>query len=162
MPQLNDKARWTVRRTGPVSSTPFGLCQKFDLLSIGAVSAVERVFVFDDASAGQQVAAFPDRETAIRASKVYEGWHRDCASRVRKPNVAVGRITDVPVTQGRGWTYPVSYGRDETGHFHIFGLVVSGNRLSVVRVDHPGQDHNYDPGKEPTELAVKAIAQRLG
>ncbi len=162
MPQLNDEARWTVRRTGPVSSKPFGVCQKFDMLSIGAVSAVERTFVFDDSSAGQQVADFPDRATALRATKVFEAWHRDCAKRVSKPGLSVGSDHAGDRVARPGMDLPRPLGQGGTGQFHVFGLAVSDNRMSVVRIDHPGQDHNYERGKEPAELAVKAVAARLG
>ena len=40
--------------------------------------------------------------------------------------------------------------------------MLSGNRLSLVRMDHAGQDHNYPPGQDPMQLAVKAAAGKLG
>src|SRR4051794_38112830 len=67
MPPLNDSSPWRQLRTGPVSSQPFGLCQKFDVLSVGAEQAVERLFTAGAASAAQQVATFPDAATTARA-----------------------------------------------------------------------------------------------
>jgi hypothetical protein len=162
MPQLNSTSPWKVRRTGPAGMRPFGLCQKFDLLSIGALSAVERTFAHETDTAGQQVAEFADAQTAVRASKVLEAWHRDCAGRVRAQNVRVRPITAVAVTNGTGWTYLASFERRGTGHFHSLGMVLSGTRLTLLRMDHDGQDHNYEPGKEPMELAVKGASARMG
>ncbi len=162
MPQLNSSSPWKVRRTGPASMRPFGLCQKFDLITIGASSAVERTFNHQADIAGQQVAEFADAQTAVRASKVLEAWHRDCAGRVRGQNVRVRPIAAVTVPNGKAWTYLVSFERGGTGHFHALGVVLSDTRMTVLRMDHEGQDHNYPPGKEPMELAVKGASARMG
>jgi hypothetical protein len=162
MPQLNSTSPWKVGRTGPAGMRRFGLCQKFDLLTIGALSAVERTFTHQGDTAGQQVAEFADAQTAVRASKVLEAWHRDCAGRVRGQNVRVRPISNVAVTAGTGWSYLVSLERRGTGHFHSLGMVLSGTRMTVLRMDHDGQDHNYEPGKEPMELAVKGASARMG
>ena len=162
MPQLNSSSPWKVGRTGPAGTRPFGLCQKFDLLTIGATEAVERTFTHEGDTAGQQVAEFADAQTAVRASKVLEAWHRSCAGRVRGQSVRVRPITDVAVTKGTGWNYLVSFERRGTGHFHSLGLVLSGPRMTVLRMDHDGQDHNYPPGKDPMELAVKGASARMG
>ena len=174
LPQLNDTSVWTERRTGPAGARPFGLCQQFSLLDIGAMNAVERTFTTGTSgpdtagdTAGQQVAEFPDAQNAVRASKVIEAWHRRCAGRVKGRNVKVRPITDVAVPQGRAWWYLVSYERRGTGHFHSLGLVLSNSRptntrMTLIRMDHDGQDHIYDPGMDPMELAVKAASARLG
>jgi hypothetical protein len=162
MPQLNSSSPWKVVRTGAAGTRPFGLCQKFDLLTIGATEAVERTFTHEGDTAGQQVAEFADAQTAVRASKVLEAWHRSWAGRVRGQRVRVRPITDVAVTKGTGWNYLVSFERRGTGHFHSLGLVLSGPRMTVLRMDHEGQDHNYRPGKDPMELAVKGASARMG
>lgn len=172
LPQLNSTSPWAQGRTGPAGPRPFGLCQKFDLLTIGAVTAVERTFTHivhhglgDTAvhdTAGQTVAEFPDAQNAVRASKVIEAWHRDCAKKVKGTNVKVRPITDVSVPTGKGWWYLVSFERRGEGHFHSLGMVLSGTRMTLVRMDHDGQDHNYESGQDPMELAVKAAAARLG
>ncbi len=161
-PRFNDSSAWTEQGTGPAEATAFGLCQKFDLGSIGAVSVLERTFATGGDSAGQQVADFADSQTAVRASKVLASWHGDCAGRVTGRRITVRPITDVAVPRGKGWHYLVSYTRQGQGHFHAFGLVLDGTRLVLLRMDHAGQDHNYDPGKDPMELAVKAAAAKLG
>ncbi len=174
LPQFNDTSVWTERRTGPAGARPFGLCQRFSLLDIGAMSAVERTFTTGTSSpdnagdtAGQQVAEFPDAQNALRASKVIEAWHGQCAGRIKGRNIKVRPITDVAVPQGRAWWYLVSYERRGTGHFHSLGLVVSNSsptntRMTLIRMDHDGQDHIYEPGMDPMELAVKAASARLG
>jgi hypothetical protein len=162
LPQLNPTSPWTQGPTRPAGPRPFGLCQKFDLLTIGAVSAVERRFTSGTDTAGQTVAEFPDAQNTVRASKVIEAWHRDCASRVKGTAVNVRPITEAAVPAGQGWWYLVSFERRGEGHFHSLGLVVSGARMTLIRMDHDGQDHNYEPGQDPMELAVKAAAARLG
>ena len=165
MPQLNDTSPWTERRTGPAGQQPFGLCQQFDLLTIGALNAVERTFTSGTSAtdtAGQQVAEFPDAQNAVRASKVVEAWQRECRSRVKGTKVRVRPITEVPVAQGQAWTYLVSYQRGGEGQFHALGMALSGTRMSLIRIDHAGQDHNYEPGQDPMELAVEAVSARLG
>lgn len=162
LPQLNSTSRWTQGRTGNAGTDPFGLCQKFDLLSIGALEAVQRSFTSGENTAGQQVAEFPDAQNAVRAGKVIGAWQRDCAGRVPGTSVKVRPFNEVSVSAGRGSYYLVSYERRGQGHFHSLGLVVSGTRLTLLTMDHPGQDHDYDPGKDPMELAVKAAAARLG
>lgn len=162
MSQLNSTSPWTQGRTGTIGTRPFGLCQKFDLLSIGAVEAVQRTFSSRGDTAGQQVAEFPDAQNAIRAGKVVEAWHRDCAGRVRGTSVKVRPSNEVSVSAGRGSYYLVSFERQGQGRFHSLGLVVSGTRLSLLTMDHVGQDHIYEPGQDPMELAVKAAAARLG
>ena len=168
MPPLNDTQRWQQGRTGPIAARPFGLCAKFDLLSIGAEQAVGRVFTTaaqggaGPDTAAQQVATFPDTANVARASKVMQAWHRSCASRVRGTSVRVGPISAVPVASGTGWWYLVSYVRGGVGHFHELGVVLTGTRISLVRMDHGGQDHNYPPGQDPMQLAVKAAAGKLG
>ena len=66
------------------------------------------------------------------------------------------------MSNGKGWTYLVSFERRGTGHFHSLGMVLSGTRMTLLRMDHDGQDHNYEPGKDPMELAVKAASARMG
>lgn len=162
MPRLSPTSAWVQGRTGPVGSKPFGLCQKFDLLTIGAVSGVERTFVTGGGSAGQQVAEFPDVKNTMRAGKVVAAWQRDCAGRVRGSGVKVNPVTEVSVSSGKGWSYLVSYRRDGTGRFHSLGVVLSGARMTLVRIDYRGQDRNYGAGREPIELAVKAASSKLG
>ena len=34
--------------------------------------------------------------------------------------------------------------------------------MTLLRMDHDGQDHNYPAGKDPMELAVKACISQNG
>ena len=165
-PQLNEISPWAEKSTGEAGSEPFGLCQKFDLLSIGATDVLERSLESGTSgssasSAGQQVADFADSQTAVRAMKVVRSWQSDCDSRVTGTRVKVGAITPVSVSAGTGWSYLVSFVRGGEGYFHSLGVVMNGTRLTLLRLDHTGQDHNYEPGQEPMELAVKAAATKL-
>lgn len=162
LPPLNDTSPWAEGRTAVPGQKPFGLCQQFDLLSIGAMNVIGRTYTSGQDTAGAQVAEFPDAPNTVRASKVIEAWHRECADRIRGTNVKVRPITGVPVSAGKGSWYLVSYERGGKGHFHSLGIVVSGNRMSLIRMDHEGQDHNYAPGRDPMELAVKAVSAKLG
>lgn len=162
MPRLSPTSAWAQRRTGPLGSKPFGLCQKFDLLTIGAVSGVERGFVTGAGSAAQQVAEFPDAKNTVRAGRIVAAWQRDCAGRVRGSSVKVSPVTEVSVSSGKAWSYLVSYQRGGTGRFHSLGVVLSGARMTLLRIDYRGQDRNYGSGREPIELAVKAASSKLG
>jgi len=113
-------------------------------------------------TAGQQVAEFPDAQNTVRASKVLEAWHDKCQGQVKGKNVKVRAITDVAVPRGKGWWSLVSYTRNGTGHFHSFGVAFNGSRMTLLKMDHVGQDHNYEPGKDPMELAVKAASAKMG
>ncbi len=78
-----------------------------------------------------------------------------------------GPTTSVPVSQGHAWWYLVRYRTHpglggSHGRFESFGVVVNGTRISMIRMDHDGQDHDYPPGQDPMELAVKAAAAKLG
>lgn len=163
LPQLNDSSPWTERGTTVPGQRSFGACQVFDVLSIGAMSVVQRDFRGASAgdTAGQQVAEFPDAQNTVRASKVLEAWHDKCKSQIKGKNVNVRPITDVPVTKGKAWWYLVSYTRGGEGQFHEFGVVFNRNRMTMLTMDHGGQDHNYEPGQDPMELAVKAASAKM-
>ena len=138
------------------------MCQQFDVLSIGAMSAVERSFAGSPGdTAGQQVVEYPDAQNTVRASKVFEAWHDKCKSQIKGSNIKVGPITSVALPKGKGWWYVASWERAGAGHFHSFGLVYNGNRMTLLKMDHGGQDHDYPPGQDPMELAVKAASAKM-
>ena len=163
LPPLNESSPWTEKGTTVPGPTEFGVCQRFDLLSIGAMSIVERSFASGTPgdTAGQQVAELPDAQNTVRASKVLEAWHNSCKGQVKGSNVKVGPITSVPVAKGKGWWYVVSWNRGGKGHFHSFGVVYNRNRMTLLKMDHGGQDHDYPPGQDPMELAVKAASAKM-
>ena len=63
---------------------------------------------------------------------------------------------------GKGWYYLVSYTRGGEGHFSEFGMAYSGARMTMLTMDHDGQDHSYEPGQDPMELAVMAASAKMG
>jgi hypothetical protein len=162
LPQLNETSAWTVKETKVPGATSFGLCQQFDLLSIGAMSVFERTYTNDAGdTAAQQIAEFPDAQNTVRAGKVLEAWHDECADQVKGKKVKIRPITAAPVAKGKGWWYLVSYTKGGTGHFHSFGVVINGPKMTLLTMDHAGQDHNYEPGQDPMELAVKAASAKM-
>jgi hypothetical protein len=165
LPQLNPTSHWTEGKTTVPGPTSFGLCQQFDTLSIGAMNVVQRSFTTGPSgtdTAGQQIAEYPDVPNTVRATKVLESFHDKCRGQVKGTHVKIGTITDVPLTRGKGWWYLVSYTRGGTGHFHSFGVVVTGARMALLKMDQVGQDHNYPAGQDPMELAVKAASAKMG
>ena len=162
LPPLNASSPWTEKGTTVPGPTSFGVCQRFDALSIGAMSVVERSFTGSPGdSAGQQVVEYPDAQNTARASKVFEAWHNTCRSQIKGSNIKVGPITSVALPQGKGWWYVASWERAGAGHFHSFGLVSKGNRMTLLKMDHGGQDHDYPAGQDPMELAVKAASAKM-
>ena len=81
-----------------------------------------------------------------------------CAART----CGCGRSPTCAVANGTGWSTSSASSARGTGHFHSLGMVLSGTRMTLLRMDHDGQDHNYAPGKDPMELAVKAASARMG
>jgi hypothetical protein len=168
LPPLNSSSPWTEVRTTVPGPTNFGLCQQFDTLSIGAMSVVERSYKGGSSgdTAGQQVAEFPDAQNTVRGNKVLEAWQRDCKREVLSSmrsikNAKVGALTDVAVPKGKGWYYVVSYTQGGQGHFHELGVTYNRNRMTLLKMDHAGQDHDYPPGQDPMELAVKAASAKM-
>jgi hypothetical protein len=167
VPGLNATWHWQDGETGPATTDPFGACAKVDLTSIGATEVVERGYYPPDDSddnAAEQVAEFPDANTAGRAWAVLGSWHDRCAQAVPDAtDVKVGSFQTVPVTTGKARWYLLSWTPtgEETGRFEGFGMVLDGTRVAVLRIDHSGQDHSYPPGQDPMVGMVKAAAGLL-
>jgi len=168
LPPLNGSSPWADGKTDVPGQTAFGLCQQFDLLLSGGMSIIERAYTgADGATAGQQVVEFPDAQTAVRVNKVLESWQRDCKRDILDKmssvkGAKVRPITPVAAPNGKGWWYLVSFNRGGTGHFHSLGVTFKGNQMTVLKMDHDGQDHIYEPGQDPMELAVKAASAKMG
>ena len=168
VPGLNAGWQWQDGETGPASGDPFGSCAKVDPGSVGATEVVERTYFPPDDSddnAAEQVAEFPDTDTAGRAWAVLGSWHDRCAATVTDAtDVKVGGFQTVSVAAGRARWYLLSSTPtgEDTGRFETFGTVQNGTRIAVVRMDHSGQDHDYPPGKDPIIGMVKAAAGLLG
>jgi hypothetical protein len=164
VPGLNAQWHWQDGETRPAGTEQFGLCAKADLASIGAVSAVERTWfppVDSDDNAAEQIAEFPDANTAARVWAVLKSWHDTC-SRVASanPGLKVRPFVTVPVTTGSARWYLLSWNPagEETGRFEAFGMVMNGTRIAVLRIDNSGQDYNYPAGKEPMAGMVRGAA----
>jgi hypothetical protein len=167
VPGLNAQWRWQDGQTGPAAPEPFGFCAKVDLSSIGATEVVERTYFPPDDSddnAAEQVAEFPDANTAARAWTVLKSWHDRCGKSISADIAAKVRpLTSVPVPAGSARWYLVSWQPvgEETGRFEAFGMVLAGTRIAVLKMDNSGQDYNYPAGKEPMAEMTVAAADGL-
>ncbi|GAB3666744.1 hypothetical protein GCM10027596_34780 [Nocardioides korecus] len=164
LPAVPGSPAWAQERSGPAGTSPFGLCQKVDLLSIGAETVSERSFSSGQDTAAQQVARTPDARTALRIDKVVQAWHDGCRDRVRASAVRVSPVQPVTGTSaGSAWQYTVTYEVGGDVHAQAFGLVRSGSSVSLLRLDLAGQADDSAP--IPADLmapAVRAAAARLG
>lgn len=169
LPGLNDEWQWQDTSTRHSDPEGFGQCAKFDAVSIGASEALTREYAEagtdqPSATAAMQLLQFPDAKTAQRAAKVLESWHDTCTDRL-KPRLSpkVSPIQDVEVSADQGSWYLVVTTRPnaDAGHFHAFGMTMSGARMALLTMDNDGQDRNYEPGQDPMELAVAAAAHRI-
>ena len=164
VPGLSDGWAWQDGDTGAPSTDPFGLCAKADLASIGATDVVARTYFPPDDSddnAAEQVAEFPDARTARLAWSVLGSWHDACrAKRASNPRLRVRSFVTVPVSTGTARWYLLSWSPrgEETGRFEAFGMVLSGTRIAVLRIDDSGLDHDDPPGEEPMAGMVAAAA----
>jgi hypothetical protein len=159
VPGLNEQWKWQEGETGEPTTDPFGLCAQTapgaDLLSIGASEVVARTYFppdDSDDSAAEQIAEFPDARTAQTAWTVLASWHKRCGRTLSADNkLEVGPFVSVPVEQGTARWYLLSWTPpgEETGRFEAFGMVLTGTRIAVLRMDNGGQDHDYPPGEEP-------------
>jgi len=168
VPGLNAGWRWQDGDTGEPTSEPFGFCAQSapgaDLLSIGATDVVQRTyFPADDSddNASEQVAEFPDARTANTAWSVLAAWHKRCGRTISADiGLRVRPFVSVPVTAGSARWYLLSWqpAGEETGRFEAFGMVLSGTRIAVLRMDNGGQDYDYPAGQEPMVGMVRGAA----
>lgn len=154
---LNEESSWSQTGTGPVGSESFGWCQRFDALTLGASEGVQRTFRAPDARAAQQVLDMVDATNATRAEQVLRGWHRDCGG----AGTRVGRIQTLQTGADSAWWY-LSRRHAGGGRWEGFGFARQGDRVTLVQMTHPGQDHSYEPGTDPAELATTEAAGLLG
>lgn len=160
LPGLNADSPWAAGRTRAVDDEAFGWCSRFGPLTAGAVEGVQRGFTSPGAGddvAAQQVLDLVDQTNARRTVEVYRGWHDDC----RRGGTDVRPIQSVQVSGGTAWWYLSSRPTDD-GEWEAFGLAQRGSRVTVLRMEHAGQDHSYPPGQDPLERALETAAARLG
>jgi hypothetical protein len=167
VPGLKPGWQWQEGETGPAGTDPFGVCAKVDLASIGATDVLSRTYFPPDDSddnAAQQVAEFPDANTAARAWAVLKSWHDKCAQKAADhPGLKVGALSPVAVPSGSARWYLSSWrpAGEETDRFETLGMVLAGTRIAVLRMDHSGRDHRYPAGHDPMVPMVTAAADRL-
>jgi hypothetical protein len=171
LPGFNQEFTWReVRTTRREPDTLSGRCHQFDLASIGATKVAFRTYEPADSVKGDHashlVAEFPDAETAQRAYAVLEAWRRDCKAQLRDyERRQVGAMQPVNGAGDRSGWYLLSYGPvgddPDEGMFDATGVVLSGNRVAVLRLALVGQDYNYEQGQEPMVAAVQAAAPLL-
>jgi hypothetical protein len=169
LPGFNDEWRWQHASTSHTPVENIGTCAKFDLYSIGATEGITRTYSEagtsdTTSSAAMHVLRFPDAKTAVRAATVLDSWHDTCAERI-KPALSpeVGQIQGTGISADRRGWYLVTTTRpgSDEGHFHAFGMSVSGDRMALLTMDNDGQDRNYEAGEDPMELAIAMAADRI-
>jgi hypothetical protein len=160
MPSGDGVTVWEVADDGPEGAVVVGACQKTDLETIGAVSAVRRSFASgsDGAVATQVVAEFADPKSAWRAHEVLRSWQADCEARLDFARKEVGPLRPVTVRAGNGESYRTAYGprSEQRGWATGLGIVRRGSYLSVVEVLTARTD--YPSEWDPSRKAVRRIA----
>lgn len=149
LPTVGGRA-WTVESDAPTGAV--GACQKTDLGTIGATTAVGRSFrAGDGVTATQVVARFADAKSAWRAQQVLVAWREDCESRVA--GARVGPLRPVPVTSGTGDSYRGRFAARKAG----LGVLRTGSYLTLVEVS--ARRAGYPTSPDPTRVAVRRIAR---
>lgn len=171
LPQLNAQLAWrevATRRTE--SDPPRWVCQQFQLVSNGAVTAVERTYeARGGATAAQVVGRFADRRSAERGFAVLLANAEDCADQLRRldrePAGSVDALTSVPVDGGQAawgvlFSGPVPDNRFDA-YIDAVAVVQVDELVAVTSMSSIGQDYNYEPGQTPPELAIPLVATAL-
>ncbi len=160
MPSPDGETAWRIADRGPENAV-VGACQKTDLQTIGAISAVRRSFASgpDGPRATQVVAVFADAKSAWRAHEVLRAWQADCEERLDFDRTEVGPLRAVDVRAGTGEGYRTAYGpRSATrGWATGLGIVRRGSHLSVVEYRTAATDYPTD--RDPARMAVRRIAR---
>ena len=141
MPQLNSTSPWTQARTGAVGARPLGCARSS--ISLDRSGRGRPAHLRTVRTRRRAVAEFPTRRTRSRPARSSRGAPRLCGTGPRHLG-GVRPFNEVSVSAGRGSYYLVSYERQGQGR-PLPGLVVSGTRLSLLTMDHVGQDHMYGP-----------------
>ena len=166
LPGANDETVWTVASTAPEDGQPFGTCQRFDMMSLGAGDAVVRTFSSnqDTVEGAQVVAEFSDAKSAWRAHQVLKTWHRKCKEQIEAGEVTVRPLQSLEKGAAVADAYVVRYGDAgaEEQQWDGVGISRRGPLVSVVQIGLVGQDYNYPAGGEPGAEAARAALAKLG
>jgi hypothetical protein len=168
LPGFNDTWKWAVKGTGPQKS-PFGICQRFPMETLGADETVVRRYRpagdLTGGTGGHLVSRFVDDKSAAQTVQVLQSWHDRCKDRLTAyAKKTVGRMTTVQTSTGTASWYLVTYvkaGADE-GRFDALGILRDGSTVEMLLLNLQGQDYGYPSGKEPMVQALKNAADRLG
>jgi hypothetical protein len=160
MPSPDGETPWRIADRGREDAV-VGACQKTDLQTIGAISAVRRSFASgpDGPWATQVVAEFADAKSAWRAHEVLRAWQADCEGRLDFDRTEVGPLRTVDVRAGTGEGYRTAYGPRSAarGWATGLGIVRRGSHLSVVEYRTAASDYPTD--RDPARMAVRRIAR---
>lgn len=160
MPSPDGATAWRIADPGREDAV-VGACQKTDLQTIGAISAVRRSFAAgpDGPWATQVVAEFVDAKSAWRAHEVLRAWQADCEERLDFDRTDVGPLRAVDVRAGTGEGYRTAYGPRSAarGWATGLGIVRRGSHLSVVEYRTAATDYPTD--RDPARMAVRRIAR---
>ena len=167
LPGFNDGWTWAVKGTGPQKS-PFGVCQRFPMDTLGADETVVRRYQpagdLTGGSGGHLVSRFVDDRSASQTVQVLQTWHDKCKERLGAfAKKSVSKMTTVQTSTGTASWYLVSYvkaGADE-GRFDALGILRDGSTVELLLLNLTGQDYNYESGQEPMVKALKNAADRL-
>lgn len=174
LPGLNEQTGWrTVRTTTGEPEPPRWVCQRFSLVSNGAVNAVQRSFeaTKGNGTAAQVIARTVDQRSAKRLFAVLVANARECAEQLqsidRTPRGAVQPLSMVSVPDGAQAASGVVLsgpvrGQPDSAYIDAVALVQVKAVVSVVSMSSIGQDYNYETGQSPPELAIPLIASALG
>ena len=171
LPRLNAELAWRETATRRMQSDPpKWVCQRFSLVSNGAVTAVERTYAARGGpTAAQLVGRFADRRSASRGFAVLLANAADCEEQLRRldrePTGSVDPLTPVPVDGGQAaWGVLFSGPVPDAGfdaYIDAVSVVQVGSRIAVTSMSSVGQDYNYELGQSPPEQTIPLVASAL-
>jgi len=167
LPGFNDGWDWAVKGTGAQKS-PFGICQRFPMDTLGAAKTVVRRYQpagdLTGGSGGHLVSRFVDDRSASQTMQVLTSWHDRCQDRLsRFETKRVSRMTPVQTSRGTASWYLVTYAEPDAdqGRFDALGILRDGSTVELLQLNLEGQDYNYESGTEPMVTALRNAADRL-
>jgi hypothetical protein len=175
MPGFNSDWVWDKAsgNAGPRPTSPGqSRCMQASLTAIGGVVEYSTAYTVAGDSEDEAVlttAVFPDEHTAQMAESVLASWQQRCRVYLsRQPGVDQVAITDdrptgtsIGPAHSRLVGFGPVQGDPESGYFNGEGYVRDGDVISYLVMHNVGQDYNYEEGREPVQLGLKAAADAL-